>query len=103
MAEHYVQLHIADKGLVCLQNFSGGLQKRAEDVDVPEQMSRTCKTQLSAESNRPLSSEAKVAMLDLHLVRTRAKVDKLAAQVAEYGKEQVRALCMLVLDVSAGT
>ena len=79
------------------------MQKRAEDVDVLERMSRTCKTQLSAETNRPSSSEAKVAMLDLYLVQTRAKMDKLAAQVAEFGKEQVRALCMLVVDVSAGT
>jgi len=103
LAKQFVQLHIADKDLVCLQDFSGGFKKRAEDLDVLEQTSHTWKTQLSAEIKRASSSEARVAMLDVRLVETRAKVDKLAAQVAELEEEQVCALCMLVVDVPAGT
>ena len=79
------------------------MEKRAEEFDVLERMSHICKTQLSAETNQASSSEARVVNLDLHLVETRAKVDKLAAQVAELGEAQVCALCMLVVDVSAGT
>ena len=86
-----------------MQDFSGGSKKRAEGLDVLEQTSHTWKTQLSAEIKRASSSEARVAMLDVRLVDTRAKVDKLAAQVAELEEEQVCALCMLVVGVPAGT
>ena len=89
--------------MVCLQEFSGGFKKRAEGLDVLEQTSYTWKTQLSAEIKRASSNEARVAMLDVRLVDTRAKVDKLAAQVAELEEEQVCALCMLVVGVPAGT
>lgn len=76
------------------------LEQRVEDADVLQQ---TLRTQLSAETERALSSEARVIMLDLRLVESRAKVDKLAAQVEYLEEEQVCALCMLVVDVPAGT
>ena len=79
------------------------MEKRAEDFDELERVSHICKTQLSAETTRASSSEARVVNLDQDLVETRAKVDKLAAQVAEFEEAQVCALCMLVVDMSAGT
>ena len=75
--------------MVCLQDFSRGFKQRAEDLDVLERTSHTWKIQLSAEIKRAASSEARVAMLDVCLVDTRAKVDKLAAQVADLKEEQV--------------
>jgi len=86
-----------------LQVFLHDLEQRAEDADMLQQLSQTLRTQLSAETERALSSEARVIMLDLRLVESRAKVDKLAAQVEYLEEEQVCALCMLVVDMSAGT
>jgi len=83
--------------------FLHDLEQRAEDADMLQQLSQTLRTQLSAETERALSSEARVIMLDLRLVESRAKVDKLAAQVEYLEEEQVCALCMLVVDMSAGT
>ncbi len=86
-----------------MQVFLHDLEQRAEDADMLQQLSQTLRTQLSAETERALSSEARVIMLDLRLVESRAKVDKLAAQVEYLEEEQVCALCMLVVDMSAGT
>ena len=80
--------------------FLHDLEQRVEDADVLQQ---TLRAQLSAESERALSSEARVIMLDKHLEESRAKVAKLAAQVEDLQEEQVSALCMLVADVSSGT
>ena len=70
-----------------------------EDADVLQQ---TLRTQLSAETERALSSEARVTMVDMQLEESRAKVAKLAAQVEDLQEEQVCALCCSV-DMSAGT
>lgn len=91
---------IANKVSVCLQVFLLDLEQRVEDADVLQQ---TLRAQLSAESERALSSEARVIMLDKHLEESRAKVDKLAAQVEDLQEEQVCAFCMLVADMSSGT
>ena len=86
--------------LVCLQVFFHDQEQRVEDADVLQQ---TLRTQLSAETERALSTEARVTMLDLDLKESRAKVAQLAAQVENLEHEQVCALCMLVVDMSANT
>ncbi len=86
--------------LVCLQVFFHDLEQRVEDADMLQQ---TLRTQLSAETERALSSEARVTMLDMHLEESCAKVAKLAAQVEDLEQQQVCALCMLVVDMSADT
>jgi len=98
LAEYSGSLCIANKVLVCLQMFFHDLEQRVEDADMLQQ---TLRTQLSAETERALSSEARVVTLDLHLKESRAKVAKLAVQVEDLEQEQVCVLCMLVVDMSA--
>ena len=84
-----------------MQEFVGDSKQRAEGADALQQLSVTLKSQLTAETERALSSEARVFTLDLHLAESRAEVDKLTAQVAKLEEDQVPALCKLVLDMSA--
>ena len=87
--------------MICLQEFLGNSEHRAEDADALQQLSVTLKSQLTAETVRALSSNARVVVLDLHLAEIRAEVDKLTAQAAKLDEEQVPALCMLALKLEA--
>ncbi|DBB00292.1 TPA: hypothetical protein ACH3X1_014117 [Trebouxia sp. C0004] len=83
-----VMQQLAEQHAAELKEFFGDLQKRVEDADVLQQLSLTLKTQLSAETERASSSEARVVTLDLHLAETCAEVDNLAAQVAQLEEQQ---------------
>ncbi|KAA6427066.1 MAG: hypothetical protein FRX49_02823 [Trebouxia sp. A1-2] len=70
------------------KEFLGNSEHRAEDADALQQLSVTLKSQLTAETVRALSSNARVVVLDLHLAEIRAEVDKLTAQAAKLDEEQ---------------
>ncbi|DBB16866.1 TPA: hypothetical protein ACH3X3_015102 [Trebouxia sp. C0006] len=76
---------LADQHAADLKVFFHDQEQRVEDADVLQQ---TLRTQLSAETERALSTEARVTMLDLDLKESRAKVAKLAAQVENLEHEQ---------------
>ncbi|KAL0038202.1 hypothetical protein WJX79_007975 [Trebouxia sp. C0005] len=78
----------AEQHAAGLKEFLGNSEHRAEDADALQQLSVTLKSQLTAETVRALSSNARVVVLDLHLAEIRAEVDKLTAQAAKLDEEQ---------------
>ncbi|KAL0033073.1 hypothetical protein WJX79_001401 [Trebouxia sp. C0005] len=83
VTQQHAEQHAAE-----LKEFVGDSKQRAEGADALQQLSVTLKSQLTAETERALSSEARVFTLDLHLAESRAEVDKLTAQVAKLEEDQ---------------